>query len=718
MTLRLFITIESIGNGAADRLWRICDGPAPSWDTDSVYKEGLRRFPGSIAAEVNFRDGGSTIGGLTFELDANSTLRPLLYDQRREQIDTLQSALAKAATTISLGLTTLEGTTIILGHEAIHLTTHNGGGSYTCVRDVLDTVDVAHGVGERDYVSVFSAATGPVLRFRKVTFGYVNTATATGYSDEVTLWGGLLTGISAPSPELIRLDADGLLTLLSKKTINNAPWRSLPPPDGVRIPREQDNPEPTSFVGRGSPRASSPALFSVAGKCVVSAAYTAASGYTAVYTKPEDKVAESAPYPVKPDALWEVYKCDGTGSTSALPFSENLITCCLQILTTTDTAGDNGNYDTGEADLGLGVPQAWIDVSGAEQIRATLGELAVMDRLYLGFDGKPVKAMEWMQSLLHGIGVALADDDGTLRFVVLEDNSALTTTIITEADIPPPPEFPPPYQARRMDNAFDEVVVNYDFHPGYGTVTDSFEDAVQKYLNRYGDSSQLTLNLEGISSRSKAQALAILAVQTWHQEIPQIDLTVLRTKNSIGVGDLVLLTHPKIYQATGGTRSVTNQACIVVGKRLEMETATIRLRLLNVGVLYNRVGRIAPCARVEAWTLGTKTLDIKQDYSDNGFQSGDLTGYTTDAAAFSAGDKVALCNRDHSLIEDGLEIASVGSTTLVLVSAPSATPVDGNLIKFSSYNQAATQQTDSFAFIADANEVLGSGNDAGYEWTR
>lgn len=727
MSLRLFITIESLGDGSVDRLYRFADGPPPSWDSDNVYIEGLRRFPGSIAPEVDFRNGGASIGGLSFELIATSNIRPLLYSQRRIQIDTLQAALTTGATSITLQQTWLEGYTIIAGHEAIYLDNHVGAGVYDCTRGVLGTQAEPHGVGARDYVSVFDADAGPILRFRRVTFGYVNLDTATGYSNEVTLWAGLLTGISAPAPHIIRVDADGLLSLLSKRTINNQPWRGQQTVQVNRTIIVSENREvveeiPTGkFEGPGEPLAASgTAKFALDGKAVAQADWTSITGGASVSPIEADldqATGESGNTDAFVKEAWEVFHCNGTGSTTSLPFSNNWILAALQMLTTTE-AGGNGAYDLGKKDLGLGIPASWIDITGAVELANTLAEHAVRDVLYLGMDGKPVKVMEWIQRKGKTNGVALVDDGGTLRFTILEDNSALTTATLTIADIVPPPDAPPPNQQRGMSGAFDKVVVRYHFRPGQGTKTASFEDAIQKFLNRYGDSSQMELDMEGISDESLAESIAIHAVQRWHQEIPQIDLTVLRTRDDIGLGDLVLLTHPLVYQPDNGTRSVTGAACLVTAKRLDLENGTIKLRLLHVGALYNRVGRVAPTAVVEAWTGGTKTLDIKEDYSDGGFQSGVLSTYPRDSSGFTAGDKIALCNRDHSVIESGLEIASVGSTTLVLTTTPSNTPVAGNLIKMASYNQAASQQTDLYAFIADSNEVLGTGDDAGYEWTR
>jgi hypothetical protein len=756
MATDLVFSIEGLGVDSTARIHYFARGSAPSWDSGAGWIEGAwSGFPGEVSSAVSYLDGSSTIGGLSLQVHAQAltqqgaTVASLLYNQTRVSVATLETSQTSTTdTTFNLDATTLANTVVVIGREAIKLGSHAGSGIYnSCTRGVFGTRATKHLT--TDSTQVYLASAGPILRWRKVTLYRVDLDSATGYSDLEQLWSGVLFDVSAPSPNLIRIDADSTLSIIERMTICNNLFRGgrttrvrhqiigRPPiPDGAEL---------YSFEGRREDVVSpSTAVFSVDGQCVVTPDFTTQN--TQTYDTTGTPVGEETErfsigvdqesivraldsgdaqqaLPDNPKTITQCFRASAlaSASTGSLPLSRNLITCFLQILMTSDD-GSNGDYDvtpaspTGEDDLGLGIPQADVDIDTFERIRGQFGATLEQDLIVFALDGEPVKVLDYFRERLLPYGIVIVDRGGKISCAVLSDSDPDAPTL-TEAsgDILGPASKPPrdpPRQSRRMDMATDSYAASYRGVPGVEPVVDTFTDGARRRINIYGDGSPRPLNLRGLKERGRAAAVTLGLLQRFHDDIPQVALTVLRTRTDLDLGDLVLVTHSKIYTPTGGTRSVSGQQMLIIERTLDLSSNTLDLVMLDVGAIYGSVGQIAPALVVDGYSAPTLTVELNK--SAGGFQSGQ-TAITVDTGRFAVGDVVAHCSSVGVQLQL-LTIASIPTNaTLTFTTTPSPAPSAGDVIRHAPYTSGGTAAKARFAYLADSAGTLGS--DAGKEYT-
>lgn len=727
---QLLFSVEGLGVGSANRVYFFATGPAPSWDSDGAWVPCWTPFPGEIETEVNFDDGTSTIGGLSLTIRATQTTQGLFYDQSRVKIADLTSALTSSATSITLDQTTLAGQTIVVGRECIYLSSHTGGGTYNCARARLGTTKRSHGIGARDYTAVFNAADGPILRWRQVTLYRCNMSTATSYNDLETLWTGVLYSVSAPSPEIIQIEADSMLSVLERMKICENLWRGEVDPRPNYTGRNL-----RQYIARGEGvpvYGTSSALYSVDDATVVeTAAITPSTGGAAVYFTEHSRyyldAVRTPRIPEDPKEVWECFHCTGDDSDpGSLPLSRNLLTLLLQVLTTTPE-GNNGSYDLGIEDLGCAIPQGYVDIAGIVAVREEMGDLLDQDRLFLAVDGDPVEVLDWFRPKLLAYGIVIVDTGTQISVAWLQDNAVLVSTSISEgAAILGPastPERDPPVQTRRMDLSFDSVRAEIEYRPGEGTKTKPFYDVNRRRINIFGDNAAREADLGGVDE-TKAFGIARLLIERFHDDIPQIELWVKRDQaSSIAVGSLIKITHSKLYVISGGTRSITAETFLVTARRIEYGENTMWIKALHVGGLYDQPRLIAPAAVVDSWDGGTSTLTLEDDYDTGGFQSGllDFDPYNApvDLSDFASGDIVDLCNSKGVVQQANLEIDTIdtGTGQVTFVTTITVTPSAGWIMRMADYANCVSRQTARYAYLANSSGIVGVGSDAGATYT-
>ena len=397
MATDIVFTIEGLGAGTSSRLLHFAKGSSPSWDTDNAWVENCwSQMPGEVESSISFLDGGSTIGGLTLEVFAGTqtqqgnTISSMLYNQTRVSVATLEVDESETDTSIQLNgtATGLANTHVSLGREVIFLFNHAGSGLYTgCSRGRWGTTAAPH--NQSDFNQIFEAIKGPVLRYRKVTLYRVNLETASSYSDLEQLGVFVLYTVIAPSPEIIRIECDSLISIFERGTILNDLWRS--PVENALV---------SSFSGAGTEagrretepklKAKKPklrqdpssAIFSIDGSCVIKPDVTSTSANYVVqgFTEGDilrtlDTSRRKQELPDTPKEGWECFFCSGDDTDlDGFPLSSNLLTLFLQILTTT-TGGANGVYDLGIEDLGLAISSDMVDVTGIELVSYSFGTL-------------------------------------------------------------------------------------------------------------------------------------------------------------------------------------------------------------------------------------------------------------------------------------------------------------------------------------------------------
>lgn len=747
MTVILSVKIEGVGDSTALDLYRYATGlPAHGWDSGNLYVDALTLWPQEIATTISFRDFSSTISGMSVTLEAHEDIRRWLYDQGPEQIATFQGTtalsyeLSASATDIKLdsSATGLAGTIVLLERECIKLTTHDGSGQYSaCVRGVYSTRATAHSAdgADRD-VSVFQAIGSGILLGRRITLQSIADVAGAVLANEVVLWSGIITEVSAPSPDIISISADSTLSAIRRRKICQSLFTCPPPGRAWDV-----------TTGRGAPLAASGSMsISIdGGKGAMSGmdyvVITSGSQHGLVRV-PWWAVANQnkwidQPLPwedaEKAKAVTEFFHCNAamTASTSALPLSGNILTLTLQILTTTDT-GDNYdsggavNYDTGAGpNIGLFVPYFMVDVAGIEEVRDSLGILAFRNKIYLGIEGKPVSALDFLQkSLLGPLGCVLTClSNGQITVVQLLDIDDGTATNLARSDMISPPY---PAQSRQIASPIDKVEVAFDYEVGKGSRTDLFINGRRRNRHPFSDRSTLSLDLSSVSGTRQANGaggeglarfMAIRLAVRYAKSIPSTDLRTTRDK-AIEIGDVVTVSHDKLYGAADGIRGLSEATHLCVGRRLNLETGTMALRLLYVGAVYFKESLIAPAAVVVSYNASNRKFTI----GDGQFNTGQK-----DTVGITSGSKILITTRVHAsrLIADtvlvvegiGVNLIQIDSASNTLLTTQSITPVAGDLLKLAKYDNASTADAAEFVFGAGTDGTLGSGEDLPSQWS-
>lgn len=728
-------TIEGVGRLTDDinRLYYFSKGPAPSWDTDEVWVRAVQGFPGENGSTVDFARGETTIGarrivvGSGYTTQQGRSVGSLFYDQTRVQVASATAELVNPGSTpITLDRTDIpDGTNVTWGREVMRITSHLGGGQYAVQRGRLGTLAVPHPVGPTDHTGVLDADRVPVLRWRRMTF-YHKPMGAASYDDLEAFWAGFISNVEASSPETIRFDAYSLFHILRDMQVCRNLWRSDP-----RLPTNLGTSGTVrQYAGKGAPARTSPADISLDEKLLVRSDYSTTAGTTTVTVEPSDvaTICEGRTIPDDVDRVWECFHCNGDDTdTGSLPLSSNVVTLALQLLTTTP-GGQNGPYDVGVEDLGCGVDIDLVNVAAFEDVRARYGDLLFQDRLVLGFDGNAVGVYDWLVAKLLPYGIALIDTGTQIGLVGLQDNATLVTAQLREREeILGPASIPrrdPPFQRRRVDMDLDEATVRWGYVPGTGPNSTTFTSAARRGINLYGGNQNRTYDLYGVGSEAIAELITAAQVQRFHDTIPEIRLSAKRG-TCPAPGELVLVTHSKIYGAFGGVRGVTAAPMLVTHRIAWMDQNVEEVRLLDVGALYGRVGVIAPSGVVESWASGTGTLILKPDLSGGGFQSGDTATAPKDVSDFEVGDIVDLRDSTGVVRVAGLEIATLNTSTnsMTFTVAPDTggspvTPVAGDVLRVSDYDRSIERQKNRYAYISNSDGQLGAFNVDGQEYTQ
>jgi hypothetical protein len=417
----------------------LCYGRAtPHSSTSYDWRWALSGVPRGLGVSVEpFGSTRPRVGGYDIELSASDRhAQALLYDQRTPPY-VLSDTLTTSSTTVSVadaagtGVTTLAASVIYVGDEAILLGTHAGSGDYTgCTRALWSTSAGAHGEG----AGVFTAI--PYWEGRVVSL--IEHDESTGV--EVVRWRGQVTSIVQDGP-VIRVGADSMLVNYLNSEINTAATnyaRSFtlePTPARIAI---------TGSVESYRPRVALiddpgfPVFLQVDDGLVVPSVVGGALGVAREYKTLLGSELEPREETGAPEQAYEVFACErredaptlavvGNGyspiadmdTTAVKGHPLHPLAIALALLTSTGTAsgsssGENGGYDLLGEDWGLGIPAvgdaALIDLT-SWQDEMDKSPLLAIDRLVLGWDGEPVRALDVIISkLLRPFGYFLTID--------------------------------------------------------------------------------------------------------------------------------------------------------------------------------------------------------------------------------------------------------------------------------------------------------------------
>ena len=765
--------VEGLGDAAAahdDKRWRWSQlYQETTTGGGDLYVPVMVDFPSSFAAEVDFRGARSSLGGFSFEMQAQGTgasgidTASRFYRSRYVPVGFLGLALAAADLTITIvdaagtAITSLSlPLGIALERECLVLTAHSGSGVYVCKRGEFGTVAAAHSIGAADDTAIFESEHWHIPADREVVL--FRCQRNRDLTNEETITRGVVRGVSSPSPDRIRVDCAGPLELLQLRQLCSRLWRaslniksanSLIPvlseetwndPDYAK-PAARDDSDVTGDFRM---------LLMLDGKSAVnqfwealSTRFTPNARIQAVTSRESDGLTRPfAGSPLLIDVsqfaskqCWEFFSLHpdapglnaagaklGAAEVNGIALSSNLFVALLQCLLTTPDGGNHATYDLGDStnrrlydNLGFGVGSTLVNITGIEDLALELADLGRMPLLHFGVKGEGFDGLEFFQEALKVLGCVLTSgDDGKLSVVRFRDVARLSTPSIPQADV-----VGIPRQFKRITDTFDSLVVEYADIPGVGTITDTFDDVINQRRLLSGRHRSSSLKAGGIADRDLFRGPIIARhVQRYHYPIPQIDIETLRSQDH-WPGDMVKLTHNKIYGPD--SRGVTEATMLVTGRNESIKDGTIGYNLLYVGAAYARVGLIAPSAEVLSYDTGTNLLAFPSNevYSTVVGPGDDLTS-DKGATTWPVGSFVMILRKALGIRDAGpFEVTAVGSGTVTLDADPIGI-IPGDVMVPAEYQDVKDNDSVALAkwiWMADSSDTLGTDLDAAYEWT-
>jgi len=738
------IKVEGLGDVSAstatDKRYRICYGrglmdDASSADPDNLLIDGLLMWPSELSADVDFRDGRSTLSSQSFALRATSTTRGLFYRLRHAVSARLIAAMTATQTTIDVdtaslsGVYTLERERLVIDGSSQSAIT--GGFRYNVTRGALSTLALPHGADttdDKELVSTLHTLAGRVVQLVRIPLGET-----VAYASEEVLWTGVLRDVATGDTGLtLDLSVDSLLGLVEDQRILVDRFQGEL--SAARLVYRLRNSTRLRFdvladtapaAGSGVSSDPAKALFMVGDDFVTAAEYFETERGSSILfgaradlqtfagpPLPEDLSAYAAVpcrevFSTRGDAPSNVDL--GSAADNTLPLSKHPGKLVLQLLTSTlndDAAGSNGSYDTGINALAGRIPASLVDSNGILQWGDEVG--VRFDSLYLGVKEGGRGLGEVIRELLTPLLSALvATRDGKLTIVRLRDAAEYnSTTTLTQSQI----RAARITHTRNLTDAIDRISLEYNAEPGLDADTINATDTIKYKRQPPGESSSLALRLAGVRRRDIATQVVQTIIQRYHDPIPVFFAEVLPTVE-LELGDIVRVTHDKL-PAGDGTRGRTSAAMLVISRREafsgnpgEVGDHVFVYGLMDVTLIHPRDGWIAPSGVVQASPAPTTTVfEIgDNDFTENG--SGPLS---KDINGFAVGDYIDIMDEFGTAQDTGLKITAISNNEITVTPAASSAPSAGDIVRPSAYAQVVSSQKDDWVFVANASEQLGS----------
>jgi len=179
----------------------------------------------------------------------------------------------------------------------------------------------------------------------------------------------------------------------------------------------------------------------------------------------------------------------------------------------------------------------------------------------------------------------------------------------------------------------------------------------------------------------------------------------------VQVGNIVTLTSTTLPDLKNSDRGVSGVYFQVIEASPNPSRCTVELTLWMIDVHDLAYREIAPAAKISAYTVdgGGAGIDRLALYS-NIFTSAD--NKDSDAFQEVSSFYATLLNSEHEELTPGEYIkAGAGDDYIDLISPATAAPSDGDYVTIAPYDEAGSGAKARWAFGADANDVLGAGDD-------
>ena len=731
------IRVEAIGDASAasatNKLYRWTYNrgflAAPSTtDPDELYKtDSLLFWPSELSSSVDFLGGVVRGSAQTFRLRGYGEVWTSFYRLSPLRVAFLEADLTAAGESITLDTSGLTGT-IYLEREAIQLGTETSSKVYDCTRGVLETSARPHSASLTADRAVYS--TPPVLEGRVVQL--VQTQHNAGAYVETVLWSGVLREISTvDAGATIEIQCDDLLSLARGKALfaevargkcSRIFWNGFPASAIAKVDGPASIPFASGSQATGD-NVKALALFEGAycdNATVLSGSDVALDVLLDLGDPP---YGQGASFPVDSnEALLQVQVSEVFSSRSdapsnydspgvdTLPLRQDPGELTLQLLTTTKNAaqkGPNGDYDTGVRALAGSIDASLVDTSQILGWSRGLG--FSFESLFLGLEESSRGLLDVLKDLHKGALSVLAQSRaGKLYIARLDDlevfgsSSTLTSGNILSVGYG---------QARNLPEALDHVELTFNARPGVEPDLVRAQDSIKYSRQILGESDTFSSPLPGIADDVLAQSIAQTVIQRFHDPIPIIELET-NSLETFELGDLVNLTESHLFNKDGTRGGGTPHKLLVISRqeRFSFSSHTIAYAFLDVGLVHNRDGWIAPSARIASVSTADITCEANDFTATYAAAPGDPLGTGSsrvDVDGFFAGDVLDCVDETGALVEV-VTVQSVtrGSNLITLTSTPSATFNAGYILRPTSWTNCSTEQQDRWIFVAQLDELL------------
>lgn len=384
-----------------------------------------------------------------------------------------------------------------------------------------------------------------------------------------------------------------------------------------------------------------------------------------------------------------IYCKDGANAATSNPFD-----LALMLMTSTGSrtwgggAGSNGPWDVLPEGWGAGIPIARIARPAWEYLRGIFSGVAY-PALRLGWDGKPVHLRSLLEEQLLGpLGVFLFEDEAGLISVgmVGELYPGQTWPAILESDLLADDDGPLVRVRGQLPDTLAGVTwsTNYDADDKAQRVI--ITRSVQVAEREQDGAQDLEIEVRGVRDLGFAEAACQSVVQAfcrwWTTPYPRLTVTVGLHLLATSVTSGVLLTCSWVPNPWTGTRGLTRQPAVVVGRSVDLVKGTIELELILLPL--SNLKLWAPSVRVTAWDAVTNTATC----AANDYTSSDGTP-ARDVLAFGVGD---LC----MVLTGGLDVRSNNVNVAVTAVEPGGV---ANKLQFSGAFSVAPVASNVIAFL-------------------
>lgn len=751
-----------------------CFGGAPTTSTDYDWREVMTTPPQTVGVDVNPNTGAFAASSFDFELAATDEVAEALFYQQRFTEFTVGagagSGVSDTAAQIQIvdaggsSVTTLGGTVIFVGDEAILLSTYNASlfsstGGYGCTRGYYSTPAQTHADGQFVYTSP------QFIRFRELALVlYDNDA-----ESESIVWRGFVEDLETnDTGASIIVRGIELFGVLQSATVNRgAPNLS----DRVRLSKSAVAAGlasgSTGFEWPGSLPDGTTVFKSGEADPFVALQLGDEMLIYGHYDISENDFGGasggkiSSTYPVVPgeiddvetyEDVYEVFvidyaedaariNADGTAQVSMTtagysatrelerPFHPLAIALAM-LVSTTKTTAVQADYDVLGPRWSLQIDRDLVDITSFETLIDRYPTYRI-ERMIIGWDGEPVNVWETIREYcLRPFGFYFGtSDDGKLNVSVLPTNLGIGD-FYNGTDLEPIPNLLR-YQASRQD-AVDEVIGVIGATPwtsgntltirGPATANKNSarnrifaETRTTTYTIPFGEhatiADQAPRAFAFLTARATQGAFATPRIVARFKD-PDID------GDSYDLGNIITLVNLDLENAwlvdETGTRirldATKNIAAAgpIIGREYDVRTLTYTLTLLLQGAATGELIQWRAPAAVIDTTSSTTSVSVQQ----NAFHSS-AVGNDTDF--FTVGDDVIICDADGSFSLGPYSVTAKTSTSLTLSASASVTV--GQVVRLADYDGYANTSVISGAgdkvyfYLSRDGSTLGTGND-------